>query len=256
VQHTVSAPLPSASPDDHGHGAHDHKHQFEDFQQQREANVLGMWTFLVTEVLFFGGLFAAYGLYRAFYLHDFVAASQSLSIGWGTINTFVLLASSMTVVLAVRAAQMNNRKQLMLNLVLTIILGCAFLGVKVIEYKDKFDHHHVPGPNFRWEHGGHGAHTAPEEARDLAPEDEALLQARHAQLFFSLYFAMTGLHAVHMIIGIGCMSWLLWLSYRGRLTDKYYEPVEITGLYWHFVDIVWIFLFPLLYLIDRSAQHL
>lgn len=253
LQHTVSPPSPATSPAAHGNGKYHHKHQFEDFAQQREANTLGMWAFLVTEVMFFGGLFCAYTLYRTFYLEDFVAASQTLSIGWGTFNTFVLLFSSLTVVLAVRAAQSNRREALMLWLVLTIILGAAFLGVKVIEYADKFEHHHVPGPNFHWDEAGHGAAEGAAATATAASAEEALLRSRHAELFFSLYFAMTGLHAVHMIIGIGCMSALLWMAYKRKFSDRYYEPVEITGLYWHFVDIVWIFLFPLLYLIDRSG---
>ena len=156
--------------------------------------------------------------------------------------------------MAVRAAQTNRRNALMLWLVITIVLGLAFLGIKAIEYGDKFKHHHVPGPSFQWEHGGHGEHVAPEEPIETTQE-ENFLQGQHAQMFFSLYFAMTGLHAAHMIIGIGLMSWLLWLSYRRKFSTAYYEPVEITGLYWHFVDIVWIFLFPLLYLIDRSNFH-
>lgn len=230
-------------------------HQFEDFAQQREANTLGMWAFLVTEVMFFGGLFAAYTLYRWAYLHDFVAASQSLSLFWGTVNTFVLLFSSLTVVLAVRAAQMGRRKPLIGWLIATIVLGLAFLGIKAIEYGDKFAHHHVPGPSFEWHHAGHGTGVVREE-HTPSLEEEAFLQKRHAQLFFSLYFAMTGLHAVHMIIGVGLMSWLVYLAYRNKITKSYYEPIEISGLYWHFVDIVWIFLFPLLYLIDRSTSHI
>jgi len=183
-----------------------------------------------------------------------VVASQTLSIFWGTLNTFVLLFSSLTVVLAVRAAQFNRRRALMLWLAATIVLGLAFLGIKAIEYGDKFEHNHVPGPNFQWEHGGHGTHMAPEEGL-VRPTQEALLQARHAMLFFGLYFGMTGLHALHMIIGVGLMSWLLVQTYRRKFSSEYYEPVEITGLYWHFVDIVWIFLFPMLYLIDRSTYH-
>lgn len=229
-------------------------HQFEEFEQQKEANTLGMWAFLVTEVMFFGGLFMAYTLYRWAYLHDFVAASRTLSIAWGTINTFVLLFSSLTVVLSVRAAQMNNRRGLILWLIVTIILGFAFLGIKGIEYRDKFVHHHVPGPNYQWHHEGHGPHPAPEEATSAA-QTEAFLQTRHTALFFGLYFVMTGLHAIHMVIGIGVMSWLVVRTYLGHFNSAYYEPIEIGGLYWHFVDIVWIFLFPLLYLIDRSSYH-
>jgi cytochrome c oxidase subunit 3 len=251
--------------------------------QQKEAAVLGMWTFLLTEILFFGGLFMAYMLYRIWYHDAFVAASTSITLFWGALNTVVLIGSSLTMALAVRAAQTNQRQATVTWLILTMVLGAVFLGVKVIEYADKFEHHHVPGPNFVWEShtpagaaGGHelattaGAvgetpgrtaaaenapHAAPPEgsgshAATAAQRDPALQQ--HTQIFFSLYFTMTGLHALHMIIGIGLMSVITWMAYKGRFDEHYYTPVEMSGLYWHFVDIVWIYLFPLLYLIDRS----
>jgi cytochrome c oxidase subunit 3 len=206
-------------------------HQFEDLEQQREAATLGMWVFLVTEVLFFGVLFATYSVYRSWYPGAFTAASHELLIWPGTINTAVLITSSLTMALAVHAAQTGNRRLLMMFLVATMVLGVAFLGIKGYEYYTSFHEHHVPGPDFQF------------EAED----------ARPAQIFFSLYFLMTGLHAVHMIIGLGIMAVMLWLAWRGTITAEYYNPIEISGLYWHFVDIVWIFLFPLLYLIGRHG---
>jgi cytochrome c oxidase subunit 3 len=208
-------------------------HQFDSLEQQREASTLGMWVFLVTEVLFFGGLFLTYTIYRAWYPDAFAAASHSLDVTLGTINTVVLITSSLTMALAVRAAQLGQRKLVMMFLVATMALGAVFLGIKSVEYYHKFAEHHVPGPDFAFE----------------APE-----YARHAQIFFSLYFVMTGLHAVHMVIGFGIMLVMLWWTWKGIITPEYYSPIEISGLYWHFVDIVWIFLFPLLYLLGRHAH--
>ena len=215
------------------HGSHHRAlaHQFENLEQQREAATLGMWVFLVTEVLFFGVLFATYAVYRGWYPEAFAAASHELHIWLGTINTAVLITSSLTMALAVHAAQTGERGQLLTFLVLTMILGAAFLGIKGYEYYSGFIEHHLPGPGFEFE-----------------PE-----HFQHEQIFFSLYFIMTGLHAVHMIIGLGIMAVMLWLSWRGTISPEYYNPIEISGLYWHFVDIVWIFLFPLLYLIGRHV---
>jgi cytochrome c oxidase subunit III len=227
------------------------QHQFETMGQQKEAAVLGMWAFLITEILFFGGLFMAYMLYRIWYHEAFVAASTSIDLRWGALNTVVLIGSSLTMALAVRAAQTNNRKWTVNWLILTMVLGMVFLGVKVIEYADKFEHHHVPGPNFLWADPAHVAgaeHSASPEEIETARK----LQM-HTQIFFSLYFTMTGLHALHMIIGVGLMCVITWMAWKGRFSSEWYTPVEMSGLYWHFVDIVWIYLFPLLYLIDRSA---
>jgi cytochrome c oxidase subunit 3 len=192
-----------------------------------------MWVFLVTEVLFFGGLFLVYTVYRVWYPDAFAAASHSLDVTLGTVNTVVLITSSLTMALAVHAAQLGQRKLIMIFLLATMALGAVFLGIKSVEYYHKFVEHHIPGPGFEFE------------------EQE---YARHAQIFFSLYFVMTGLHALHMIIGFGIMSWMLWWTWRGTITAEYYSPIEISGLYWHFVDIVWIFLFPLLYLLGRHAH--
>ena len=207
-------------------------HHFDSLAQQSEATTLGMWVFLVTEVLFFGGLFATYMIYRSWYPDAFAAASHELDVTLGTINTVVLITSSLTMALAVHAAQLGQRKTLLLFLIVTMVLGGAFLGIKSVEYYHKFVEHHVPGPSFQF------------EAEHF----------RHAQIFFSLYFVMTGLHAVHMIIGIGIMLVMLYWSWNGTITEEYSSPIEISGLYWHFVDIVWIFLFPLLYLIGRHAH--
>jgi cytochrome c oxidase subunit III len=207
-------------------------HHFDNLAQQSEAATLGMWVFLVTEVLFFGGLFLVYLVYRSWYPAAFAAASHELDVTLGTINTVVLITSSLTMALAVHAAQLGQRKLLMIFLVLTMILGLTFLGIKSVEYYHKFVEHHIPGPGFVFEKE----------------------YVRNAQLFFSLYFIMTGLHAVHMIIGLGLMTWMLWWSWNGTITEDYSNPIEVAGLYWHFVDIVWIFLFPLLYLIGRHAH--
>jgi cytochrome c oxidase subunit III len=206
-------------------------HQFDSLGQQREAATLGMWVFLVTEVLFFGGLFAAYTVYRNWYPDAFAAASHELDVTLGTINTAVLITSSLTMALAVHAAQVGKRTLLIILLGATMILGAVFLGIKSVEYYHKFAEHHVPGPGFIFE----PAH------------------ARQAQIFFSLYFMMTGLHALHMVIGLGIMAVMVWMSWRGKITPDYYSPIEVSGLYWHFVDIVWIFLFPLLYLLGRHG---
>jgi cytochrome c oxidase subunit 3 len=207
------------------------RHHFADLPAQKEASTLGIWIFLVTEVLFFGGMFTAYVVYRATFRRAFEGASNLLDIRLGAFNTAVLILSSLTMALAVWAASQGKKKLIVVFLVLTIVLGATFLGVKVVEYRDKFVHHEVPGPHFVVPHG-------------LAPQSE---------LFFSLYFCMTGLHALHMVIGIGLLSWLIAKARRGAFSPRYNTPVDMVGLYWHFVDIVWIFLFPLLYLLGRHT---
>jgi cytochrome c oxidase subunit 3 len=218
------------------------RHHFADMEQQKNAASLGMWLFLVTEIMFFGGMFCAYLVYRFYHFNDFAAASQSLDIRLGAINTAVLIGSSLTVVLAVSAAQAGSRKQLVGYLLATILLGCTFLGVKAVEYSEKFENHHVPGPSFHFE-----------RQRMTGHPEQPPVDPQHAELFFSLYFAMTGMHALHMIIGVGLFSGLTFLAWKGHYTPEYYTPIENAGLYWHFVDIVWIFLFPLLYLISRHG---
>jgi cytochrome c oxidase subunit 3 len=204
------------------------QHPFDTMGQQAEASSLGMWVFLVTEIMFFGGLFMVYIVYRHLSPAGFQEASFELSRMWGTTNTAVLICSSLTMALAVRAAQTSQSRGTQLTfLLITMAFGLVFLGIKGIEYYDKFAHHHVPGPYFHWD--GH--------------------YPKAAEQFYSLYFAMTGLHALHMIIGIGIMTVIAIMAWRRTFDAEYYTPVEVAGLYWHFVDIVWIFLFPLLYLI-------
>jgi cytochrome c oxidase subunit III len=218
--------------------AHEHiglKHQFENLDQQQDADTLGIWLFLVTEIMFFGGVFAAYAIFRWLYFAAFEGGSHILDIRLGAANTVVLLGSSLTMALSVRSAQTGNRRALVIFLILTMILGGAFLGVKGVEYHQKFVEHIVP-------------------SLDWAPEGEVLAKLApggldHAQLYFFFYFAMTGLHAIHMVIGMGLLLWLVLRGRKGDFTPSYFAPVEVVGLYWHFVDIVWIFLFPLLYLI-------
>ena len=213
-------------------------HQFVDAEQQRNAASLGMWLFLGTEVMFFGGMFCAYLIYRLWYYPEFAAGSRSLDIWLGTVNTAVLICSSLTVALGVRAAQMGKRRLLVLLLLLTLVFGLGFLGIKAVEWQDKFVEHHVPGISFN--------------ADDLIRDNPQIhIDPAHTQIYFSLYFAMTGLHALHMIIGVGIFCYLTYYGWKGRYTPEYHSPVEIGGLYWHFVDLIWIYLFPLLYLIDR-----
>ncbi|MDA0746754.1 MAG: cytochrome c oxidase subunit 3 family protein [bacterium] len=211
-----------------GHGGAQ-AHHFEDMDQQRESASLGMWTFLITEVLFFGGLFTAYTVYRFQYPQAFAEGSHHLDVMLGAVNTAVLIFSSLTMALAVRAGQLGKRNGVVFFLVLTILLGGLFLGIKSVEYAHKWHEHLVPGAHFTTE----------------------TVHGPQVQLFFSLYFAMTGMHAFHMLIGAGLMVWLIVKTLRGRFSTEYYAPIEMVGLYWHFVDIVWIFLFPLLYLLGR-----
>ena len=223
----------SGAPHAHAHAAHHPKlqHHFDDMGQQVEASTLGMWVFLVTEIMFFGGLFLAYLVYRSAQPDAFQEASAHLSIFWGGLNTAVLIFSSLTMALAVRAAQTSlPAKTQVMWLVATMVLGSVFLGVKAIEYTDKFNEGIVPGPYFNTAIWTHPAGV---------------------EQFYALYFMMTGLHALHMVIGIGLMAVIAWMAWRRQFDSSYYTPVEVSGLYWHFVDIVWIFLFPLLYLIGR-----
>ena len=217
----------------HGHEHHPRlQHHFDSLEQQLYASTFGMWVFLVTEVLFFGGMFMAYILYRIWYPDMFVAASHHLSIPLGTFNTAVLIGSSLTMAYAVNAAQRGAKpREQVMWLVGTMVLGAVFLGVKVIEYSDKFEHHLVPGANFLFD----------------KPEFQ-----QTAQIYYSLYFSLTGLHATHMIVGMVIMAVIARMAAKGQFTPEWYTPVEIMGLYWHFVDLIWIFLFPLLYLIGGA----
>jgi len=209
------------------------REQFDTVEQQKDASTLGMWIFLITEIMFFGGMFLAYTIYRSSYPGIFAISSSSLNVYIGAANTVVLLCSSFTMVLAVRSAQLGRQKAIIFNLILTLILGFIFLGVKAYEWNEKFVEHHVPGPGFHF---------------------VGIAQQGPSQLFFSLYFAMTGLHALHMVVGVGILTWLIVKARQGTFTAEYMTPVDVAGLYWHFVDIIWIFLFPLLYLIDRHLK--
>jgi cytochrome c oxidase subunit III len=234
--------------------------QFKTLEQQKDSAALGMWIFLTTEVMFFGGIMLAYTVNRHAYFHAFAMGSTTLDLRLGGFNTAVLIGSSFTMAMAVWSAQTGKKQLLSMFLTLTIILGFVFLGVKYIEYAQKFHHHLVPGRNFDITY----CVNHPSKCEDLKPEellvereeiDRALAADpdlnSHAQLYYSAYFGMTGLHALHMVIGAGLLFWLLKQSLAGRFTPQWNTPVDVVGLYWHFVDIVWIYLFPLLYLIDR-----
>jgi cytochrome c oxidase subunit 3 len=203
--------------------------QFEDAQQQAEASHLGMWTFIATEILFFGGLFLAYFVYRHFYFNAFVAGSKHTDVFYGTLNSVILLTSSFTMALAVQFAKVGQTKLIVRCLLLTIFLGAAFVVVKGFEYHKDIADHLVPGPNF----------------------DPSL--PLQSQIFFWFYWVMTGLHGVHILIGLGVLTVMTILAHREKFSATYHTPIEITGLYWHFVDIVWLFLYPLLYLVQRHA---
>lgn len=299
------------------------QHQFEDMQQQEESVSIGMWAFLAQEIMFFGGLFTAYLVFRSRYPLAFAEASNHLNAFWGGLNTLVLIVSSLTMALTVYYAQRGNRNMQVVMIILTMIFGATFLGVKVVEYTDKYnnglvpvtgwnkrahadspaahtasaldnknktfvlpiierkaeaaageDAHSAPYVNprgeFQWNFGRHVLDYAVEKektsGRPYLTESERVGYYSSGEfdpskyrdkirIFYYIYFVMTGLHALHMIIGLGIMAWLLWAAYRGTFSAAYYAPVEISGLYWHFVDIVWIFLFPLLYLLGRHFLH-
>jgi cytochrome c oxidase subunit 3 len=206
-------------------------HQFEDAAQAHEAITLGMWAFLITEVMFFGGLFSAYAIYRMQYPHAFDEGSAMLDIKLGGFNTVVLILSSLTMAMAVHASQLGKKFGSLFFMGATWILGAVFLGVKAVEYASKFEHKLIPGPGF----APHGVHSF------------------GLELYYSLYFALTGMHALHMVIGAVILLVLMGMTAKGKIHAGYNSPIEVFGLYWHFVDIVWIFLFPLLYLLGRHA---
>jgi cytochrome c oxidase subunit 3 len=239
------------------------RHHFAEVEQQRNAASLGMWWFLGTEIMFFGGMFCAYLIYRRWYFPEFAVASRSLDLGIGAFNTTVLICSSLTVAMSVRAAQLGNRKLQVRMLLLTLLFGLSFIGIKGVEWHSKYVEHHIPTFDYNVV-GGEGdlvfknakflgidkLQNDPTKARQLR-EREAEIQ-QHTKIFYSLYFALTGMHAIHMIVGVGIFVVITWMAHKDRFTPEYHTPLEIAGLYWHFVDIVWIYLFPLLYLIDRK----
>jgi cytochrome c oxidase subunit 3 len=206
------------------------RHHFASPEQQMDASTLGMWTFLITEVLFFGGMFAGYTVYRGMYPGAFANSSRYMDVVLGGINTAVLICSSLTMAMAVRSAQLSRRASLIRFLIGTMIFGSIFLVIKYFEWSSKWHEHLVPGFNFQYDDPQY---------------------AHNVQILFFLYFAMTGMHALHMVVGLGLLTFLLVQAARRVFNENYFAPVEMIGLYWHFVDIVWIFLFPLLYLIGR-----
>jgi cytochrome c oxidase subunit 3 len=227
------------------------RHHFETMDQQVDATGFAMWLFLLTEIMFFGGLFTAYLIYRNWYYQAFVAGSHQLSIIWGTLNTGVLITSSFTMAMGVWCAETRRKSGLVLCLVLTFLLGLAFLGIKTIEYSEKIEKHHVPG--FHYSVQSFVNPDSDPAAKAYGDKPLPLDVARHTEVYFSLYFAMTGMHALHMIIGIAILGFMIFRAQAGAYTTGHITFVENFGLYWHFVDIIWIFLFPLLYLISRHG---
>lgn len=202
-------------------------HHFSDMSQQNDSSKMGMWLFLLTEILTFGGLFVAYAVYRSWHPDMFYMAHKALDMELGALNTVVLILSSVTIALGIRAMQLNNSRQTILYLGVTILFAVTFLVVKYFEYAHKFHVGQLPGKFYTF----------------------TGIEGANPHIFFSIYFAMTGLHALHIIIGIGLISWLMWKTKKGAFSSEYYSPIENVGLFWHLVDMIWIFLFPLFYLI-------
>ncbi len=216
----------------HAHPSH-LQHHFVSSEQQFDSAKLGMWLFLITEILLFSAMFVAYAVYRSWHPETWAAASTTLDWVMGGTNTIVLLASSFTVALSIHYAQRNDRKKTTWLLVATLLLAGVFLVIKYFEYTAKFEHGVYPGGFF----DPHGEHY------------DFLTEVPYAAQFFSIYFVATGIHGLHVLIGMGLIGWIASRAWRGHFSSEYYTPVELTGLYWHLVDIIWIFLFPLLYLI-------
>lgn len=242
----------AATETEHGHGSdhddHDHAHpkflahHFDTPLQQFETAKLGMWAFLAQELLFFSGLFVAYGIYRSWYPETFAACSHLLSRKMGGGNTIVLLFSSWTAAMAVRSAQLGQKANTSRFLLVTIVCACIFLVVKYLEYGAKFHEGLLPGHYFGHQYAGiFGAIPADAEVPDLPAK---------AHIFFGIYFIMTGVHALHVIVGIGVLIWIWRRNERGDFSKEYFTAVDLAALYWHLVDLIWIYLFPLLYLID------
>lgn len=233
------------------------KHHFEDIEQQRGAERLGMWMFLTTEVLFFGGLFLAYTVYRNLYPKDFADASSRLNVLIAGINTILLLTSSMTIMLAIRAAQLGNRSSLLFNLGATALLGAGFMGFKAYEYYQDYQEGLVPWVTNFGKVPVHDPHSHGGELRTLNEQWEANNVApQRVRLFMTFYFIMTGIHGLHILIGIAVMVVLWFRAYLGWITPDRYVSVEVSSLYWHLVDAIWLFLMPLLYLAGpHSSLH-
>jgi len=256
-------------------------HHFETPLQQYESGKQGMWLFLATEILLFGGLFCAYAVYRGNHPDIFHYGHQFLSVKWGGINTVVLIGSSLTMAWAVRAAQLGQRPVLMANLLATLLLACGFLGIKAIEYHEKWQHGLLWASQYHpHEAAAHDEAPAAANAQPVTPlvtglgvDEQTMLpppaappqglsagasvghavpfggEPKLAAVFFSIYFVMTGLHGIHVLLGMAAIAWLLWRAWRRHFGPRYFTPVDYVGLYWHLVDLVWIYLFPLLYLI-------
>jgi cytochrome c oxidase subunit 3 len=230
---TDTAPAPTTTEVEHDHHPSHLEHHFVSSEQQFDSAKLGMWLFLITEVLLFSGMFVAYAVYRQWHPEAFMEASATLNTMLGTINTVVLLTSSLTVALSIHYIQVDKVKKSVYSLLATIALAAGFMVIKYFEYTAKFEHGVYPGGLF----DPHGAHY------------EYLAQIPYVPQFFSIYFVMTGIHGAHVVIGILVIGWVAYRAWQGDFSSEYYTPVELTGLYWHLVDIVWIFLFPMLYLI-------
>jgi Heme/copper-type cytochrome/quinol oxidase, subunit 3 len=209
------------------------QHHFADKEQQYQSAKLGMWAFLVTEVLTFAGLFCAYVILRNNFFETFKACSAELNTEMGLINTIVLITSSLTMALAIYYIQKNNRVRSMQMLGLTLVFAIVFMIIKYFEYTHKFHVGQLPSELYFFS-------GIPNIIGDEVTNPGA---------FFSVYFMMTGLHGIHVIGGMVVISWMMYNTYKGKYSSEYYTPVEITGLFWHLVDLIWIFLFPLLYLI-------
>ena len=253
-----------ARADGHGHDDPNLAHHFEDLGQQHASANLGMWAFLGTEVMFFGGLIASYIVYRFTSPEIFGAASRGLNVTIATTNTVVLLTSSLAMAMAVHAGSTGDRLRQVRYLLVTGALGLAFMGFKCYEYNEEYHKHLIPGAHFRTSSlklptlaTAAELKTGPLADKDMTVRTAAdwsvtaqVFATRRAQLFFVFYFFMTGLHMAHMVIGLGLVSWMVALARRGRFTASYHTPLEMAGLYWHFIDIVWVFLYPLLYLVE------
>jgi cytochrome c oxidase subunit III len=228
----MSTPAVTLHDGHHGHDDPTLQHHFATKEQQFDTSKIGMWLFLTTEILMFGGLFVGFGLMQAKFPEAFLQAHHHLDKSLGALNTIVLLVSSWTMVMGVNAAQTNQQQKTVRYLVITILLACVFLVIKYVEYSHKFADHLLPGMFY-----GHQA--------------EDLIKGTHGYAtFFAFYFMMTGLHGIHVLVGIGLLSWLAVRAKRGDFTSEYYTPVDLVGLYWHVVDMIWIYLFPLYYLIS------
>jgi len=227
----TSTAIAHAEAHEHAHHPPHLQHHFVSSEQQFDAAKMGMWLFLITEVLLFSGMFVAYTVYRVWHPEVFAGVSSLLDWRLGGLNTLVLLASSFTVALGIHYAQTDNKKGLVINLIITIVCALIFMTVKYFEYTGKFAHGIFPGAHYH----PHG--------------DYAQFDIPYAPQFFSIYFVMTGIHGFHVLVGIGIFTWITIRAAKGHFNSEYYTPVELSGLYWHLVDIIWIFLFPLLYLI-------